>query len=469
MSGTLFGSTRSQCAAVRAAARASAAAFVAEQKALVELWRVSLPEHREFVSGEVACLLHVSPQTGADRLGQALRLVSFPRLLAALEVGLLGVPHALSLLAEVEPLSAPHAAAVLAEVLDGPADDGVLDGTPSQLRASARRAAITVDPDAARRRHEAARRTAGARLRPQPDGMADLVLGCTATEGATVLTALRGRAAAMTFTEELTEGQKQVAGLLHALGCDRVSVQAVIECPVEKAVDVHALAAAPVWTVGLAMPAAVALGLSDCPAVLAGYGPIGADQARGLLPQADLVKACVDSRTGEVLTAQPPLRRAAWVKGDPDRARGAPPGTGRHGHDRQHAPGPRRARLRPVRSPWPAGRPPRRHQRVPRRQHPRPTHRPRPPPPLAAGPDRRDQPAGPEPPLAPRQAHRLDHPHHRRRHRPVDQPRRRRLPTTTTSDGSTTRAARHDAAAPTRCAVAGPSGPSTTVRLRCQA
>ncbi len=320
MSGTLFGSTRSECAAVRAAARACAVAFVAEQRALVELWQVSLPEHREFVSGEVACLLHVSPVTGADRLGQALRLVSFPRL-AALEVGLLAVPHALALLAEVEPLSAPQAAAVLAEVLDGPVDDdGLLEGTPSQLRAAARRAAITVDPAAARRRHEAARRTAGARLRPQPDGMADLVLGCTAVQGANVLAALRGRASAMTFTEELTEGQKQIAALLHALGCERVGVQAVIECPVEQAVDLHALAAAPVWTVGLAMPAAVALGLSDCPAVLAGYGPIGADQARALLPQADLVKACVDSRTGEVLTAEPPLRRATWAKGDPDRA-----------------------------------------------------------------------------------------------------------------------------------------------------
>ncbi len=322
MSGTLFGSTREQAAAVRAAARAAAVAFVAEQRALVALWQVSAPEHREFLGGEVACLLHVSPQTGTDRLGQALRLASFPRLLAALEHGLVGVPHALALLAEVEPLAAPHAAAVLSAVLDGPADpDGAVDGTPSQLRAAARRAAIDVDPDAARRRHEAAARTAGARLRPQPDGMADLVLGCTATQGATVLAALRGRAAAMTFDQELTEGQKQVAALLHALGCDRVRVQAVIECPVERAVDLHALSGAAVWTVDVRVPAAVALGLSDHAAVLAGYGPIGADEAKALLPQADLVRACVDGRTGEVLTAEAPVRRATWRKGDPDRAR----------------------------------------------------------------------------------------------------------------------------------------------------
>ncbi len=318
----LFGATRAQTAAVRAAARAAAAAFVAEQRALVALWQASAPEHREFVSGEVACLLHVSPATGAERLGVALRLVSFPRLVAGLEDGLLAVPHALALLAEVEHLPAPHASAVLADVLDGPLDaDGALAATPSQLRAKARRAAITVDPEAARRRHEQARRTAGARLRPQPDGMADLVLGCTATEGATVLAALRGRAAAMVFDRELTEGQQQVAALLHALGCDRVRVQAVIECPVERAVDLHAAGGSAVWTVDVRMPVAVALGLSDHPALLAGYGPIDADQARALLPQADLVRACVDAETGEVLTAERPVRRATWSGGDPDRAR----------------------------------------------------------------------------------------------------------------------------------------------------
>jgi hypothetical protein len=60
------------------------------------------------------------------------------------------------------------------------------------------------------------------------------------------------------------------------------------------------------------MPIAVALGLSDHPALLAGYGPIGADQARALLPQADLVRACVDATTGEVLAVEQPLRRKTW-------------------------------------------------------------------------------------------------------------------------------------------------------------
>jgi hypothetical protein len=145
--------TGPQAAAVRTAARSAALAFVAEQKAVVALFDAAAPEQREFVSGEVACLLHVSPMTGADRLTQALRVMAFPRLVTALEHGLLGVTHALALLAEVEHLDASHAAAVLDAVLGEPTDEhGRLDATPSQLRAVARRAAIVLDPELARRR-----------------------------------------------------------------------------------------------------------------------------------------------------------------------------------------------------------------------------------------------------------------------------------------------------------------------------
>jgi hypothetical protein len=76
-----------------------------------------------------------------------------------------------------------------------------------------------------------------------------------------------------------------------------------------------------VWSVEVRMPVAVALGLSDHPAVLAGYGPIGADEARALLPAADLVRACVDATTGEVLAADPPVRKRTWLQGDPQTAK----------------------------------------------------------------------------------------------------------------------------------------------------
>ena len=68
MDEVLWGSTREQTAALRAASRASAVAFVAEQRAIAALYRASASEHREFVSGEVGCVLHLSPHTGSARL-----------------------------------------------------------------------------------------------------------------------------------------------------------------------------------------------------------------------------------------------------------------------------------------------------------------------------------------------------------------------------------------------------------------
>lgn len=316
----LFPSAPPLTDALRASARAAAAAFAAEVRAVAAMYEAAPDDQREFVAGEVACVLHLSPVTGGARLATALQLTAQPQLLAALEHGRLLVPHVLALLSEVAHLDRAHATAVLAEVLDGhPAEDAAVPvgATPGELRSAARRAAIALDPALARARHATAKQTAGVRGRPGADGMGQVVIDCTAVEMATAVAAIRGRAAAIGFADDdLTHGQRQVAALLHALGCERASVQAVLECPVDRAVEVHALAAAPVWSVDVRMPIAVALGLSDHPAVLAGYGPIDADQARSLLPTADLVHACVDSRTGEVLAVEPPVRARTWRRGD---------------------------------------------------------------------------------------------------------------------------------------------------------
>jgi hypothetical protein len=64
--------------------------------------------------------------------------------------------------------------------------------------------------------------------------------------------------------------------------------------------------------VDVVVPVTVALGLSDEPAELCGYGPIDADHARELLPDAVLRKVCVDAATGEVLAvAEKPVRPSA--------------------------------------------------------------------------------------------------------------------------------------------------------------
>jgi hypothetical protein len=304
--------------------RAGAKAFVLECRAIDGLVEHAEDGQREFVAGEVAAVMHLSPAAATRRVATALSVMAQPRVIAALETAGIGVPHALALLSEVEHLDPQHADAVLAEVLGEAAvvdDEGLLDSTPGELRSAVKRAILQLDPAMAKKRHEAAKKQAQVQGRPLPDGMGRITIDCTAVEMAKALAAIDARARAMSFeTDDLTIGQRRVAAALHALGCERVSFQAVLECPVERAVDLHTAAQAPVWSTDVRMPVAVALGLSDHPAVLAGYGPIDADQARALLPSADLVKACVDARTGEVLAVDRPVRARSWQSGNSDRA-----------------------------------------------------------------------------------------------------------------------------------------------------
>jgi hypothetical protein len=315
----LFPSSPVHRGALREAARQQARAFVMECRAIVGMFETAESEQREFVHGDIAGTLHLAPRSAQDKLTTALAVMAQPRLVAALETGRLGVGHALAVLHEISHLDPPTSAHVLAAVLGE--DEDEIGQTAGELRSAVKKAAITVDADAARKRHEKAKQDDGVRARPGVDGMGQVVIDCTATQMATILASVRNRAAAMESDDpDLTAGQRQVAALLHALGCDRVSVQAVLECPVERAVDLNAATQAGVWGVDVRMPIAVALGLSDHPAVLAGYGPIGADEARALLPAADLVKACVDATTGEVLVVDGPVRAKTWQSGNPQQS-----------------------------------------------------------------------------------------------------------------------------------------------------
>ena len=301
--------------ALAESARLQAKAFVMECRAIVGMYETADPADVDFVHGDIAGTLHLAPRTAQGKAATAIAVMAHPRLVAALDQGRLGVGHAMAVLEEISHLDPPTAAAVLAAVL-GEGEE-VIDATAGDLRKAVRKAAIDLDAEAARKRHEEAKKSAGLRSRPGVDGMGQVVIDCTATQAATILASVRNRAAAMTFDEpDLTAGQREVAALLHALGCERVNVQAVLECPVERQVDLNAVASSGVWGVDVRMPIAVALGLSDHPALLAGYGPIGADQARALLPAADLVRACVDASTGEVLAVERPVRAKSWQAGD---------------------------------------------------------------------------------------------------------------------------------------------------------
>ncbi len=119
---------------------------------------------------EVGLMLAVSARTAACRTGDAWSLCTrLPATLAAMESGRITLAKARILDAETLNLSGEHTAAVEAQVLAKAPKQ-----TPGQLRAATRRAVLSADPAAARKRAEQARRERGVRMWPEPDGMATL-------------------------------------------------------------------------------------------------------------------------------------------------------------------------------------------------------------------------------------------------------------------------------------------------------
>ncbi|MBV9141908.1 MAG: DUF222 domain-containing protein [Pseudonocardiales bacterium] len=119
---------------------------------------------------EVGLMLRVSAGTAAARVGDAWSLCTrLPGTLAALEQGRITLAKARIIDTETTNLADEHTAAVEHQVLATAQKQ-----TPGQLRAATRRAVLTADPAAARKRAERARRERGVRMWPEPDGMATL-------------------------------------------------------------------------------------------------------------------------------------------------------------------------------------------------------------------------------------------------------------------------------------------------------
>ena len=107
--------------------------------------------------------------------------------------------------------------------------------------------------------------------------------------------------------DELTRRQQQTD---RAAGLDRTTDQRRADLlAMLPALALHALdgttpspdGAHPAVVVNVHLPMATALGLSDAPGLLEGYGPLSAGRCRLLLPTARLRRVLVDQTTGEVL------------------------------------------------------------------------------------------------------------------------------------------------------------------------
>ncbi|MBV9141971.1 MAG: DUF222 domain-containing protein [Pseudonocardiales bacterium] len=130
----------------------------------------SSSQAHESAVAEVGLMLRVSAGTAAARVGDAWSLCTrLPGTLAALEQGRITLAKARVIDAETANLAEEHTAAVERQVLARARGQ-----TPGQLRAATRRAVLTADAAAARKRAERARRERGVRMWPEPEGMATL-------------------------------------------------------------------------------------------------------------------------------------------------------------------------------------------------------------------------------------------------------------------------------------------------------
>lgn len=251
---------------------------------------------------DVAATLRVGQVAAGLRVAEAHRLHAvLTRTLAGLRSGSVLVPQALILLRETRSCSEPVAADTERRVFTGLGPDGLAPWFAGDLTRRVKRAVLqaeaALEPDATAQREADARQDRRVVVRSEPDAMGSLWA---------LLPAEQLRAFTLGL-DELTRRQKQadlLAGVDRTLDQRRADLLALLPALALHALDgttPSADGSHPAVVVDVHVPLATALGLSDAPGVLKGYGPISAGTARLLLPGAKLRRVLVDEHTGEVL------------------------------------------------------------------------------------------------------------------------------------------------------------------------
>lgn len=262
--------------------------FAAEARLLARLsarttkggWQTEAPYDSLVLDVAGTCV--VGQHAAAGRLADAEHLVArLPHTLDALDRGFVLVAQARVLVDETRALSSAVCAEVESRVI---ADAELL--APGALRRRVRRVVLAVDAEEAARRAAAARKDRRVWSRPGPDG--------------TRLLSAEGPA------EQVHRLELRLDALARGLIADgdpRTIDQVRFDLLCESGGPDPTGSRRPVQ-VQVQVPVATALGLSDVPGTLVGYGPLAAAQVRELLADAELRKVCVDATTGRVLGAE---------------------------------------------------------------------------------------------------------------------------------------------------------------------
>ncbi|GAA3244828.1 HNH endonuclease signature motif containing protein [Pseudonocardia petroleophila] len=265
---------------------------------------------REWAGPEVAMALTLSPGAGEVRLAQAIRLDGVLRPTRdLLEAGRLDVSRVRLILDRLAVLSDENAVAVQERVL--PAAPGQ---TWAQLSAALRRAILTVDPDGAVERHQAARKERRVDVFRGEDGMATVWARMSAPDAASSFEWLTRLARGMGADDPRTLDQRRAD-----LAAAALTGKLVIRDP--SATDV--VTTAPVTPgkplITVVVPYSTLIGVDEGPCEIAGYGPIPAHLARDVAADAVWRRLVTDPLSGAVLdhgrtTYRPPAGLADHVR-----------------------------------------------------------------------------------------------------------------------------------------------------------
>ncbi len=301
--------TAQQDAAQRAAARANGEPVGPE---------VAYCDGEEQAGAEVALMLRVAPVTATHRVAEAVQLTErHPASLAALTDGQLTLAKVRIIAEQTAQLTDAQAAAVERKVMARAGGQ-----TPGQLRQSLRRAVLRADPEALRRRQQAATRQRGVSLYDLPDGMAMLSACLPAAEAAGVYAVLdhHARSTGSADTPTTDDGRQRDTGGDHpgddpddpdddrTLDARRADALVDLVCGRLGHPAAGSTAArsrrGPLWrrnvevAIRVTVPFSTLFGHDDAPAELAGYGPLSADQARALAAQGIWRRILTDPPTG---------------------------------------------------------------------------------------------------------------------------------------------------------------------------
>jgi hypothetical protein len=245
---------------------------------------------------EVAGTCLIGQNAAAARIEAAVQLVrNLPVLLDELDAGRVLLPQARVLIEETKPCTPEVCAEVESRIM---AEAATL--LPGVLRRRVRALILAVDADEAARRAAKAAADRKVWSRPIEDGQALLIAKGPAVQ----IHALELRLTAEARAVKKDGDPRPLDQIRFDLLC---------------AHQTGGLAVTPLQAL-LLVPVATALGISDEPGVLDGYGPLPAPLVRELLTDAELRKVCVDARTGRVVAAE---RRTVPPTGSPDALRRA--------------------------------------------------------------------------------------------------------------------------------------------------